>query len=517
MPAGIHMESKPAITDIGVQGAEDGQRFRRMADAVPVLIWVSDVSKACTWFNKWWLDFTGRPMQELLGDGWAQDVYPDDLNRCLNHYITHFDSRKPFVMEYRLRRHDGEYRWVVDNGIPWFDPAGEFVGYIGSCVDFTDRKQAEDRLSEADRRKNEFLAMLAHELRNPLAAVRNAAKILLRTDSDARTVRAASEILDRQVEHMVRQVDDLLDVSRISRGGIQLRKERTELAPVVNDAVESTRALCASLRHEMIVTLPPHPIYLHGDPVRLAQIVGNLLNNACKFTNNGGRIWLTVEKEGEQAVIRVRDTGLGLAADQLPRIFELFLQVDTSLERARDGLGLGLALVKNLVEMHDGTVEARSAGLGQGSEFVVRLPLLSGALPAPPRERSGIKPVATVPRRILVVDDNLDSAKSLSMLLKLMGHEVDTAHDGLEAVGKAAAFRADVVLLDIGMPVLNGYDAARRIREQQRHKGPRLVALTGWGQEADRRRSEEAGFDAHLVKPVDLADLTKLLAAWEAG
>ena len=323
--------------------------------------------------------------------------------------------------------------------------------------------------------------------------------------------------MQRQVGHMVRLVDDLLDVSRISRGKIELRKEPVELASVVNHAVEAVRPLCESMDHELTVTLPPKPTYLNADPTRLAQVVGNLLNNACKFTEKGGRIRLTVERDGKQAVIRVQDTGIGIAAEQLPRIFEMFTQVDTSLERSRDGLGIGLTLVKNLVEMHDGTVEARSAGVGQGSEFVVRLPLLSEPLPALPQQPSGVKPVATVQRRILVVDDNRDAAESLAMLLKLSGHEVHTAHDGLEAVEAAAKFQPDVILLDIGLPRLNGYEAARRIREQQRDKGLMLVALTGWGQEEDRRRSEEAGFDAHLVKPVDLAALSKLLVELDAG
>lgn len=378
-------------------------------------------------------------------------------------------------------------------------------------ADVTQRTRAEQSLREANRRKDEFLAMLAHELRNPLAAIRNAVQILLQKQGDAQTVRSAAEILDRQVGHMVRQVDDLLDVSRISRGKIELRKEEAELAPIVNHALTMIRPLCESLRHEITVKLPSKPLYVAGDPVRLVQVVGNLLNNACKFTDKGGRIWLSVEEDSDHAVIRVRDTGIGLAADQLSRIFELFAQVDSSLERARDGLGLGLTLVKKLVEMHNGTVEARSAGPGRGSEFVVRLPLLCSRPPAPPPQPSSVKPAATVPRRILVVDDNRDSANSLAMLLKLLGHTVDTAHDGLEAVERAVTFRADVILLDIGMPRLNGYEAARRIREQ-RHQGLKLVALTGWGQEEDRHRSDEAGFDAHLVKPVDLAALTKLLA-----
>jgi CheY-like chemotaxis protein/anti-sigma regulatory factor (Ser/Thr protein kinase) len=261
------------------------------------------------------------------------------------------------------------------------------------------------------------------------------------------------------------------------------------------------------------VTLPANPLFITGDRIRLAQIVGNLLNNACKFTDKGGRIWLTVEEMDDQAVIRVRDTGIGLAADQIGPIFELFAQVDHSLERARDGLGLGLTLVKKLVEMHNGTVEARSAGPGRGSEFVVRLPLLRGLPSAPPRPSSVVKQMKTVPCRILIADDNRDSASSLAMLLKLLGHTVDTAYDGLEAVERAETFRGDVILLDIGMPRLNGYEAARRIRE--RHpSGLKLVALTGWGQEEDRRRSEDTGFDAHLVKPIDLAALANLLAEW---
>jgi signal transduction histidine kinase len=378
-------------------------------------------------------------------------------------------------------------------------------------ADVTERTRAEQALREADRRKDEFLAMLAHELRNPLAAISNAVQILLRKEGDAQTVRSAAEILDRQVGHMVWQVDDLLDVSRISRGKIELRKEQVELAPVVNHAVETTRALC--LQHEITVTLPRKPLYVTADPVRLAQVVGNLLNNACKFTDKGGRILVAVEEDNDQAAIRVRDTGIGLASDQLGRIFELFAQVDNSLERARDGLGLGLTLVKKLVEMHNGTVEARSAGPGQGSEFIVRLPLLCFLAMAPMRQPSSGESLAANPRRILVVDDNRDSANSLAILLRLLGHTVATAHDGLEAVEKAATFRSDVILLDIGMPRLNGYEAARLIREQQQ-SGLKLVALTGWGQDEDRRLSDEAGFDAHFVKPVDLAALTRLLAEW---
>jgi signal transduction histidine kinase/ActR/RegA family two-component response regulator len=379
-------------------------------------------------------------------------------------------------------------------------------------TEIAERQRAEEALRQTDRRKSEFLAMLAHELRNPLAPMRNAVEILRRSGGDDQRVNPATEMMQRQLGQMVRLVDDLLDVSRISRGSIHLRREPVELASIVHQAVEAARPLCATLDHELTVTLPPQAIYLDADPSRLAQVVGNLLSNACKFTERGGHIRLSVEREGNEALVRVQDTGIGIAAEQLPRIFEMFTQVDTSLERSRDGLGVGLPLVKNVVDMHGGTVEARSRGLGQGSEFVVRLPILSAPPPPRPREPSGSKPVATVPRRILVVDDNRDAADSLAMLLKLTGHDVRIAGDGLEALEEAATFTPHVILLDIGLPRLNGYEAARRIRDQQRHEGLTLVALTGWGQEEDRRRSEEAGFDAHLIKPVDFAALTKLLA-----
>ena len=379
-------------------------------------------------------------------------------------------------------------------------------------AEIAERQRAEEALRKADRRKSEFLAMLAHELRNPLAPIQNVVEILRRSGGDEQTVKPATEMMQRQVGQMTRLVDDLLDVSRISRGRIELRIESVELASIVRHAVEAVRPLCEKMDHELTVTLPPQPMYLNADPSRLAQVVGNLLNNACKFTETGGRIRLSVEREGKQALIRVQDTGIGIAAEQLPRIFEMFAQIDSSFERSRDGLGIGLTLVKSVVEMHDGTVEARSAGVGQGSEVIVRLPLLSAPLPPLPPEPSGIKPVAAVPRRVLVVDDNRDSADSLAMLLQVTGHEVHIAHDGPEAVAEAATFQPHVILLDIGLPRLNGYEAARRIREQQRHKGLTLVALTGWGQDEDRRRSEEAGFDAHMIKPVDFGALTKLLA-----
>jgi CheY-like chemotaxis protein/two-component sensor histidine kinase len=321
------------------------------------------------------------------------------------------------------------------------------------------------------------------------------------------------DVLDRQVGQMVRLVDDLLDAGRISRGKMVLRKERVELSSVVHHAVEAVRPLCDSSDQELTVTLPQEPIYLDADPTRLAQIVGNLLNNACKFSDRGGHIWLTVERTEASVAIRVRDDGIGIAADERSRIFDMFTQGDTALERAMTGLGIGLTLVNTLTQMHGGTVDVASAGIGQGSEFIVRLPIMVGEIATVPAHAMPREPALTAKAlRILIVDDNRDAAGMLAMLLKFSGHETHMAHDGVEAVDAATKLQPDVILLDIGLPRLNGYEAARKIREQQEHpRRPLLVAVTGWGQDEDRRRTEEAGFDAHLVKPVDEAALVRLL------
>ncbi len=386
-------------------------------------------------------------------------------------------------------------------------------------TNITDRKRLEDNLralasdlSEADRRKNEFLAMLAHELRNPLAPISNAVHALRLGATSAAAVQSASDMLERQVGQMARLVDDLLDVSRITRGTIELRPERVELSPVVTQAVDAARPAFRSLNHELTVALPEQPIYLMVDPARLAQVVGNLLNNANKFTDRDGRVWLTVERAGSQAVVRVRDNGIGIAPDQLPRLFDIFTQVDTSLERSRDGLGIGLTLVKTLVEAQGGSVEAHSEGLGRGSEFVVRMPI-APETPMKPVSATATAPAPAARRRILIVDDNRDGAESLAMLLSIAGHEPHVAFDGQAGIDAAERLLPDAVLLDIGLPGLNGYEVCRRIRQEPWGRELMLIALTGWGQDEDRARSKEAGFDRHLVKPVDPAGLMTLLAS----
>ncbi len=383
--------------------------------------------------------------------------------------------------------------------------------------DITERRRLEDELrqiaaemSEAARRKNEFLALLAHELRNPLAPIRSAVQLMQLTN-DPESIRTATGIVERQVDQMVRLVDDLLDVSRISRGKIELRKERIDLASIVNQAVEDTRSLVTSMGHDLMVTIPAEPVFLHADRSRLIQVLGNLLNNACKFTDMGGRISLAVDVRDGAAVISVRDNGIGITAVQLPSIFEMFMQADTSMERSVSGLGIGLALVKNMVEMHGGTVEVHSDGLGHGSSFTVRMTIMETAsIALPPSLPESGTALATA-QRILVVDDNVDAAMMLERLLQLNGKQTRIAHSGLEALELAERFRPHLILLDIGLPKLNGYEVCRRIRQQPWGKDMVVIALTGWGQEEDRKRSREAGFNAHFVKPLERAALMRVL------
>jgi PAS domain S-box-containing protein len=372
-------------------------------------------------------------------------------------------------------------------------------------------------LQEANRRKDEFLAMLAHELRNPLAPIRSAVQILRARGNEAADRAWSTSVIDRQVRQMTRLVDDLLDVSRITRGKVELRREPVVLADVVQSALEASRPLLEARGHHLVVRMPEAPIRLLADPTRLAQVFLNLLNNAAKFTNPGGRIELTVDRRIGEAAVSVKDSGIGIPADMLPRVFEPFAQADPTLDRSDGGLGIGLTLVERLVALHGGTVEARSDGAELGSTFVVRLPIAAEVAMNPTKATPTARQPLAPARRILVVDDNLDAADSLGMLLRMLGNQVRTARDGLEAVGAAEEFHPDVVLLDIGLPKLDGYEAARRIRAQRGGADMLLVALTGWGQPEDRRRSREAGFDHHLTKPVEFDEMKALLASTGPG
>jgi len=415
------------------------------------------------------------------------------------------------------RRKDGALVEISLTVSPITDAAGKAVGASKIARDITDRKRSERALLDADRQKNEFLATLAHELRNPLAPICNSLNILSMTLADNPAALQVQEMMERQVNHMVRLVDDLLELSRITTGKIDLRLEPVEIASVIRSAVETSRPLIDASRHQFSLTLSREPLTVDGDPVRLSQIVANLLNNAAKYTEPGGQICLDVSQQSSQVVISVRDTGIGISAELLPHVMEMFTQADRNRRRPQDGLGIGLALVQRLVELHSGSVEAKSDGEGHGSEFIVRLPLARKQLPSqssshPQSSTTDRRQRFTSRQRILIVDDNQDSAWSLEMLLKILGSDVETAQDGRSALSAFETFRPSVVLLDLGMPDMNGYEVASRIRQLPQSQDVTLVALTGWGQDEDRRRTREAGFDHHLLKPVNLDALQVLLA-----
>ena len=385
-------------------------------------------------------------------------------------------------------------------------------GVVSYYFDTTRLRKAEQGLREADRRKDEFLATLAHELRNPLAPIRNGLQILRLAGRDPVASAQVQEMLERQVNHLVRLVDDLMEVARVTRGRIELRRESIDLGAMLRSAVETSRPLIDAAHHELVVDLPEEPVTLIADPVRLAQIVANLLNNAAKYTEDGGRISLSARREGNHAVISVRDTGVGIPVEALPRVFDLFAQADRTYHRAQGGLGIGLTLVRTLVELHGGSVAAKSDGIGRGSEFVVRLPL--GVELANRRDgaREAIDSVFAA-HRFLVVDDSRDAAQSLTLLLESLGADVHMAMDGPTALDELDTYRPSVMLLDIGMPGMDGLEVARRARQRPDSRDLTVIALSGWGQDEDRRRSREAGIDYHMVKPVDLDELGRLLSA----
>ncbi len=461
---------------------------------------------------------TGLAPEALTGtgDNFFTLVHPEDRERVRRRLREAVEGGAAYDVEFRLVRPDGAVRWMHDRARVLRDAEGRPIRMTGLMWDVTERKLAEQSLREADRRKDEFLAMLAHELRNPLAPLRNALEVLKLPDADPADAARMRAVMERQVEHLVRLVDDLLDVSRIMRGKIALRKEVVELAAVVMRAVETAQPLIEARAHELSVKVDDGAVPLEGDLVRLAQVVSNLLHNAAKYTEPGGRISLEARREGAEVVLCVRDNGVGIPPEVLPHVFDLFVQADRSMARSQGGLGIGLTVVKRLVELHGGRVEARSEGPGRGSEFIVRLPAAEGPKPAPkPRPAPDGQPAAR--RRALVVDDNADAAESLAVLLRSAGHEVRTAYDGPSALAAARDLRPEVVLLDLGLPGMDGCEVARRLRQLEGLQGALLVALTGYGSEEDRRRSKEAGFDRHLVKPVDPAELRELFAAAPAG
>jgi signal transduction histidine kinase/AmiR/NasT family two-component response regulator len=525
-PGGITMEALRGRVAQEMQGVSalyrSDPQFHRMLEKLPAGAYTCDSDGLITYFNQHAVQLWGRapklndPVDRFCGSFklFASDGSPIAHRECWMAQAL-LTGKEFNGHEIVIERPDGQRVTALAHANPIRDGVGKLLGAVNVLVDISDRKRHEDALKEADRSKNEFLATLAHELRNPLAPIRNAIEVLHLQDTPSPELQWALNVIDRQTQQMTRLIDDLLDVARITGNKLELRKERIELAKVLQAAVEISQPHIEERAHQFTVNAPVESIYLDGDLTRLAQVVSNLLNNAAKYTESGGHIWLTAERNDGHTVITVRDNGVGISAEMIPRVFDMFTQAKQSQDSSQSGLGVGLALVHRLVEMHGGTIKAHSDGPGRGSAFILRLPIAEAAQasPVPRRESESVTPASLL--NILVVDDNHDSAESMDVLLRIMGNAVRTAHDGLEAFQMAAEFRPDVVLLDIGLPGIDGYEVARRIRQQRWGGRMILIAATGWGQETDRQRTKEAGFDYHLVKPLDHAALLNLLSSVE--
>lgn len=493
------------------------QRYRMLVEQVKdYAIFMIDLSGKATSWNEGVLRVLGFAENEFMGLEVARHIFTlEDQLSGIPQEEFEVAARDGSASNDRwMRRKDGSHFWASGITSALYDPQGKHIGYTKVMRDLTLSKEAEDALKQADRRKDEFLATLAHELRNPLAPIRNSLHILkLAADKDG-TLKNVCDMLERQVNNLVRLVDDLLEVSRITRGKIELRKEAVDLETTMRSALEISRPLIDAANHRLTVEFPAEPIQVWGDPVRLGQIFANLLNNAAKYTNEGGQIWFATRIEGDEVAISVRDNGVGIPAEMMPNVFELFMQVDRTTKRAQGGLGIGLTLVKTMVEMHGGTIRLHSEPSVPGSEFTVRLPLIKVDKSSPEIKSDPLKEKCTSFKgcRILVVDDNVDAATSLRILMKLQGAQVEVAHSGPAALEAIVKSRPHVILLDIGMPGMDGFEVVERIRQDQANDDVFVVALTGWGQEEDRRRTREAGFDHHLVKPANIAELQEVLA-----
>jgi PAS domain S-box-containing protein len=490
------------------------QRLSKLAaDAAHMGTWQLDVESGELECSDEFLNLIGVERAHWTGTASALDemMHPDDAERCRRLRADAIRRGQFMEMEFRIRRPDGEERWMQSRGECYPSAGSHPLRLFGVMMDITQRKQMVDALREADLRKDQFLATLAHELRNPLAPIFNGLRLLRSSAVAPREIEQVYGMLERQLKHIIRLVDDLLDVSRITLGKIELRRERIEVETVVRGAVEMSIPMIESAGHQLELFLPQERLTVDADPVRLTQALSNLINNAAKYTDEGGKISISVRCEDHHAVVSVQDNGTGIPETMLERIFDMFVQVERSDGRMRAGLGIGLTMVRLLIKLHGGEVEARSEGMGKGSEFVVRLPLAFQTVE--PSEVSEVTelPLPRCTRRVLVVDDNIDFADSLARLLRLAGADTDVVYDGASALASIAIRTPEVVLLDLGMSGLDGYTVAQRIRESPHCRQMTLVALTGWGQEQDRQRTLAAGFDHHLTKPVDALVLQRLL------
>lgn len=495
---------------LAVQASE--AHFRTLSEALPQIIWSTRPDGYHDYYNGKWYEFTGVPVGSTHGSEWDNLVHPDDRAMTWKVWRHSLETGEPYEIHHRLRHHSGQFRWVLGRALTVRDAGGKIVHWFGTCTDIHDQKLAEDALREVGRRKDDFLAMLAHELRNPLAPIRAAAELMELGELDQQRIKQASKIINRQVRHLIILVDDLLDVSRVTRGLVEIERAPQDLNLVAAAALEQVGPLLEAKHHQFTMDLTRDAAYVLGDEKRLVQVMTNLLNNSAKYTPEGGNIHLAVEKNSAQIIVRVKDDGIGIVPELQPRVFELFSQGERGADRAQGGLGIGLALVKSLVELHGGEVGCSSPGRDKGSEFTVLLPRLS-------TEHGASNPLAPGrflrtehPLKILIVDDNADAGMMLAMYLKAVGHDVSVEHTPATAFAAAGASCPDVCILDIGLPEMDGYELAARLKKNEGTSQITFIAVTGYGQAQDRLRSTEAGFAHHLVKPVDAVKLTDLLS-----
>ena len=488
--------------------------YRAIGESINYGVWVSDAEGRNIYTSDSLLKLVGLTQAQAAEFGWSEILHPDDVEDTMKAWKETARTGTTWYREHRMLGQDGRYHSILAQGLPIRDEAGRIQRWAGINLDISRLKNTERALLEADRRKDEFLATLAHELRNPLAPIRNAVRILDSDAADERQRKWGREVIARQVYRMSLLLDDLLDVSRITRGQLELKKDYVELKSLVGVAVETARPLMDAKQHRLTVSLPNETVNLEADPLRLSQVIGNLLTNAAKYTDPEGNIALSARLQNAELVISIKDDGIGLSPEVIPGLFTMFSQVDSAVDRAEGGLGIGLALVKGLVALHGGRVEVKSEGIGRGSEFIVHLPhrVLAPAGAVVADENDGAANAKTMRRgRVLVVDDNRDAAESLSLVLGFAGYEVLTAFSGADALEIGARERPQAALIDIGMPGMSGHEVARRVRLEAWGKHAVLVALTGWGQDQDKQAAIAAGFNDHMTKPVDPVDVERLL------
>ena len=500
------------ITDrkLAEQAVRDSEaKFRTIANAMPQMVWSTLPDGFHDYYNEQWYAYTGMPPGSTDGEGWNGMFHPDDQERAWQCWRQCLATGAVYEIEYRLRHHSGQYRWVLGRALPVRDEAGRITRWMGTCTDIHLHKQAEDELHRANRQKDEFLAMLAHELRNPLAPISTSAQLLGMTGVSPAIIQRASEVISRQVAHMTSLVDDLLDVSRVTRGLVTVARDTCDMKLILAGALEQTRPLVESRAHVLDVSTPEEAVLVHGDRNRLVQVIANLVSNAAKYTPQHGRIGVVLALKGTDVRLTVTDNGSGMDAELLPHVFDLFTQGHRTPDRSQGGLGLGLALVKNIVGLHEGSVSAHSEGLGKGSTFVMTLPRVMPSAEAGAATQLGGGAVR--PMRIMLVDDNVDAVQSLAALLQGDGHTVTSHFDGRTALDDARSALVEVFILDIGLPDIDGYELVRRLRVLPGMDRAYFIALTGYGQSHDRSLALAAGFDHHCIKPINMDELRLLL------